>query len=596
MNVKKIKKILLYCIFAIACMFIVNIKADAYTGSDIINVIPSSSWADHYNYVYSDSVPISQQIVNSQLDAMMPTIEQNMANNSIPYYFISIGGISSSSLTYKISYLSNITQFNTISYDTYAFSNTSQEEAQFRASIITLKTQSFVFNNSSNTISSSTSLTTQTSYYNASLVLGMLSTAGHLTLYVPDSFWVKTNIPTSSINAMKFVPNTYYTYPTLKINEQTVTKGTTYLVGDFFNVVQDTEQPILDFAGITQPYWIWKDDTFTAPMPIATDNIDGDITSNIQITSTVNPTVAGNYTVDYNVCDAHNNCTTASLNVEVKETMATVNMTGKYAILFYYKDFSQVTSLNAICDSIDLSGNCFVQTFNYTGRWKYSKILLSNLDTLLYENGGIYAPLDPASTDYKNYNNINIGHLTDNFNIGAEYGVLMYNESGANTVKLKYNQKYFDYKIYNSANDTDQKNIDYVNIGGTPTNTTDITPPYTELEDPAQQGNQDAGGLFSSFTTNTYGLTAIISQPLILINQLTSKTCQPLIIPLPYMDNKSITLPCMTDVYEENLGSMYDLYQVITFGIVAYWVIVKMLNMIKDFKNPDHDEIEVLDL
>ena len=107
------------------------------------------------------------------------------------------------------------------------------------------------------------------------------------------------------------------------------------------------------------------------------------------------------------------------------------------------------------------------------------------LDTLLYEDGGIYAPLDPATTDYKNYSHINIGHLTSDFNLGDEYAILMYNESGANIVKLKYNQKYFDYRIYNSLNDTDEKEISYVDIDGNNQNTTDIQPPYTDLEDPA---------------------------------------------------------------------------------------------------------------
>ena len=52
----------------------------------------------------------------------------------------------------------------------------------------------------------------------------------------------------------------------------------------------------------------------------------------------------------------------------------------------------------------------------------------------------------------------------------------------------------------------------------------------------------------------------------------------------------------MTTIYETYFGSFFSLYQLITFGVVAYWVIVRLLNMIKDFKNPNHDEIEVLDL
>ncbi|MDD4706412.1 MAG: hypothetical protein PHS24_04300, partial [Bacilli bacterium] len=282
--------------------------------------------------------------------------------------------------------------------------------------------------------------------------------------------------------------------------------------------------------------------------------------------------------------------------VIVKEPIKEINMTGKAAILFYYKDFQQVLNPNAICDSLELQGNCFVEHFSYTGRWKYSKILLNNLDILLYENGGIYAPLDKNDVSYHEYNTINIAHTTSDFVVGSEYGILMYNESESNTVKLKYNQKYFNYIIYNSLGDLENKNIDYININGTSINTQDTAPPYTVLESPAQQGTTDAVGLFSSFTTNTYGLTAIISSPLSLINSLTSKTCQSLEVPLPYLNNKSLSLPCMTEIYENYFGDFLTLYQLITFGFVAYWILVKLLNMVKDFKNPDHDEIEVLDL
>ena len=163
-------------------------------------------------------------------------------------------------------------------------------------------------------------------------------------------------------------------------------------------------------------------------------------------------------------------------------------------------------------------------------------------------------------------------------------------------LKLKYNQKYFDYRIYNSLNDTDEKDISYVDVDGDNQNTTDVQPPYTQLEDPATVTNPTSAGIFSSFTTNTYGLTAIISAPLNLINQLTSKECAAINLPLPFLDNKSLTLPCMSTIYETYFGSFFSLYQLITFGVVSYWVIVRLLNMIKDFKNPNHDEIEVLDL
>lgn len=116
------------------------------------------------------------------------------------------------------------------------------------------------------------------------------------------------------------------------------------------------------------------------------------------------------------------------------------------------------------------------------------------------------------------------------------------------------------------------------------------------IKDTDTQGAQDsAGGFFNDFTTDTHGLTAIITAPLTLISSITSKSCSPLVLPLPFVD-KDLTLPCMGAIYSQYFGSFLSIYQLITFGMVAYWVCVRIFNLVKDFKNPDHDEIEVLDL
>lgn len=115
-------------------------------------------------------------------------------------------------------------------------------------------------------------------------------------------------------------------------------------------------------------------------------------------------------------------------------------------------------------------------------------------------------------------------------------------------------------------------------------------------DDDTTGATDEASDFFSSFSTDTFGLTSIITAPLNLIQSLTSSTCTPLHIPLPYLNNKYIDLPCMTSIYQSAFGSFFTMYQTITFGIIAYWVCVRIFNKVKDFKNPEHDEIEVLDL
>ena len=115
-------------------------------------------------------------------------------------------------------------------------------------------------------------------------------------------------------------------------------------------------------------------------------------------------------------------------------------------------------------------------------------------------------------------------------------------------------------------------------------------------DDNSSGATSEASSFFGNFNTNTFGLTSIITAPLNLIQSLTSKTCTPLHLPLPYLNNKYLDLPCMSTLYSEYFGNFYTLYQTITYGIIAYWVCVRIFNLVKDFKNPEHDEIEVVDL
>lgn len=117
----------------------------------------------------------------------------------------------------------------------------------------------------------------------------------------------------------------------------------------------------------------------------------------------------------------------------------------------------------------------------------------------------------------------------------------------------------------------------------------------TITNDNVSEAESSAGNFFSGFNTETHGLTGIITAPLNAIQSLTSKTCSSLFLPLPFV-NENLTLPCMRPIYVEHFGPFMNLYDIITLGIVSYWVMVRIFTLVKDFKNPDHDEIEVMDL
>lgn len=118
----------------------------------------------------------------------------------------------------------------------------------------------------------------------------------------------------------------------------------------------------------------------------------------------------------------------------------------------------------------------------------------------------------------------------------------------------------------------------------------------TLTDDDVGDSTNKANEFFSGFTTDTFGLTSIITAPLELIGSITSSTCSPLGLKVPFLDNKTLTLPCMSSIYSQYFGSFLTIYQTITFGIIAYWVCVRIFALVKDFKNPDTDKVEVLDL
>lgn len=115
-------------------------------------------------------------------------------------------------------------------------------------------------------------------------------------------------------------------------------------------------------------------------------------------------------------------------------------------------------------------------------------------------------------------------------------------------------------------------------------NSTDTTEAESEAED-----------LFTNFETSDYGLSGIITAPLNLIESLVSKNCTPLKLPLPFVD-EDLTLPCLSSIYRDNFNIFLVLYQTIISALIGYKICVEVFFMVKGFKDPGEDKIEVLDL
>jgi len=104
------------------------------------------------------------------------------------------------------------------------------------------------------------------------------------------------------------VLGTYYvTYTaTDTSNNVTIVKRTVKVV--------DKEKPVITLLGST-PVTVTLGSAYADAGATAQDNYDGDITSRIVTTSTVNTSAVGSYTVKYAVKDASNNAATTVTRV-----------------------------------------------------------------------------------------------------------------------------------------------------------------------------------------------------------------------------------------------------------------------------------------
>lgn len=243
-------------------------------------------------------------------------------------------------------------------------------------------------------------------------------------------------------------------------------------------------------------------------------------------------------------------------------------------------------------------------TVSYSGTWIQYTGSWSNMQwDIPITKAGSYT----VATDNDLYNNLNIEmyYVTPQ---GVRTDWLGGYGSGSNhtTITTSYNTGYIRVILYDTNNTSTSADISKLRFTDTSSvvpysqyNISQCTSKLDDLNSNITDDNVDSSSwsnFFNNFTTNTFGLTSIITAPLNLIQSLTNTSCTDLQLPLPYLQNKYLTLPCMTTIYSQYFGTFFTLYQTITYGIIAYWVCVRIFNLVKDFKNPDHDEIEVVDL
>jgi uncharacterized protein YxjI len=98
--------------------------------------------------------------------------------------------------------------------------------------------------------------------------------------------------------------------------------------------VADTTAPVITRLG-SSPVTIQVGSTYTDAGATALDNYDGNLTSSIVVTGSVNTAVVGTYTLSYNVSDSSGNAAvTVTRTVNVVDTLG-INDFEKEKLIFY---------------------------------------------------------------------------------------------------------------------------------------------------------------------------------------------------------------------------------------------------------------------
>lgn len=121
----------------------------------------------------------------------------------------------------------------------------------------------------------------------------------------------------------------------------------------------DTTPPVLTLSGDETMKVVARSE-FTEPGFTAEDNRDGDLTTEVQVTGTVDVNLCGSYTLCYTVTDAAGNTTTAERVVEVAQP-ETVYPEGKVIYLTFDDGPGQYTDdLLALLDKYQIKATFFV--------------------------------------------------------------------------------------------------------------------------------------------------------------------------------------------------------------------------------------------
>ena len=218
---------------------------------------------------------------------------------------------------------------------------------------------------------------------------------------------ITKNIKTKTDINLEKIGTYSYTY-TIKYKKQTKS------IKRIINII-DKENPVLELNG-KEEITLYKGNEYKEEGAKATDNYDGDITENIEISGEVDKDKIGEYTITYKVVDSSNNESSIERKVKVIEKPKGEQKVAVLNYHFFYEDWSEGCH-ESICEKMSrfreqlkwLNDNGYkTLTMQEFVDWMYGNISIPEKSVLITIDDGAYGTgahngnhLIPALEEYK---------------------------------------------------------------------------------------------------------------------------------------------------------------------------------------------------
>ena len=168
------------------------------------------------------------------------------------------------------------------------------------------------------------------------------------------------------------------------------------------------------------------------------------------------------------------------------------------------------------------------------------------------------------------------------------------------------NNTYFQFVMFynNFGGSSSAKHISFYNrffATNNPNNDNDVKSAVSDIQSTinssdVEESTSSATDFFNNFDSGDTGsLMNLVSLPLKFISNL-NNSCTPIVLNTGYLG--TINLPCMSTYLYNNsdFAGLFNIISLVLNGLIMYGCIKSIINCVSKLKNPDNDDVEVMDL